>query len=121
MGSCQVVLMLKQAAELWSYLSRTPSPLTGEGRGEGEELASEWRQKADTLTQNLLTYALNEEGYLNGCFTDNGEWVFSPKDPDGKRWRHLGRSGEYAAYRGIDLQGTQILDRLIDGVCAISR
>jgi hypothetical protein len=43
------------------------------------------------------------------------------KDPDGKRWRHLGRSGEYAAYRGIDLQGTQILDRLIDGVCAISR
>ena len=74
MVSCQVVLMLKQAAYLLEQLDLC------------SHLVREFKRRAERLTSSILTNALNEEGYLNGVFTDNGEWVFSPKDPDG-RWR----------------------------------
>lgn len=70
MVSCQVVLALTQAAELFEKLD-----LGG----------AQYAELADRMRANIRTHALNEEGYLNGVFTDNGEWVFSPKDPDGAR------------------------------------
>ena len=73
MVSCQVVLVLRQAAYL---LGRLP--------GQSER-ASDFSARADALTSSILRHALNTEGYLNGVFTDNGEWVFSPADPDGRR------------------------------------
>ncbi|MGQ9454369.1 MAG: GH36-type glycosyl hydrolase domain-containing protein [Armatimonadota bacterium] len=73
MVSCQVVMMLRQMAYLLSRL------------GSHSELAAEYQSRADELTSHILTHAFNSEGYLNGVFTDNGEWVFSPNDPDGQR------------------------------------
>ncbi len=73
MLSCQVVLLLKQAAYLLEWLD------------EHTDLVKEFREQAERLTSNILTYALNREGYLNGVFTDKGEWVFSSSDPDGRR------------------------------------
>ncbi len=70
MVSCQLVLALRQAGELFSVLG-----LPG---GRYDEMAQKIRQ-------NIRNHALNELGYLNGVFTDNGEWVFSPEDPDGCR------------------------------------
>lgn len=83
MVTCQVVMMLKQAARLCEFLAGVP--VTGLRSEDMEQSAHQYAGKAEELTQNLLDHALNDQGYLNGVFTDNGEWVFSPCDPDGKR------------------------------------
>jgi cellobiose phosphorylase len=71
MVSCQAVLMLNQAAELFAQLGLSKAP--------------DYAGAAATLRASLRRHALNAEGYLNGVFTDGGEWVFSPRDPDGQR------------------------------------
>lgn len=76
--SCQLVLALKQAAHLLDFLGGSHAPRDLESR------ARLFRERADDLRENILAHALNDEGYLNGIFTDNGEWVFSPRDPDGR-------------------------------------
>jgi cellobiose phosphorylase len=70
MVSCQAVLALAQASTLMDFLGRDGAALLQQGR---------------EMKSNILKHALNEEGYLNGVFTDRGEWVFSPHDPDGRR------------------------------------
>lgn len=72
MVSCQVVLMLRQAAYLFERL-------------DGSDQESEFRAEADRLSSAILAHALNSEGYLSGVFNDDGKWIFSPCDPDGKR------------------------------------
>ncbi|MHC4713465.1 MAG: GH36-type glycosyl hydrolase domain-containing protein [Planctomycetota bacterium] len=69
MVSCQLVLALKQAAGLLA--------------GIGED-GSFYSECAERIRTNVRLHALNERGYLNGVFTDNAEWVFSPRDPDGR-------------------------------------
>jgi hypothetical protein len=69
MVSCQVVMMLRQAASVPSLNSQL----------------STLNSEADRLKQSILTHALNSDGYLNGVFNDDGKWVFSPSDPDGKK------------------------------------
>jgi len=68
MVSCQLVLALTQAAELWDFLGKD---------------GVMYREVAGRLRENIRLHALNSQGYLNGVFTDKGEWVFSPEDPDG--------------------------------------
>ncbi len=78
MVSCQAVLGLEQATELLEYLVEIGYP---------EHLlaqAEELRAAAQDLRANLLEHALNHLGYFNGVFTDAGQWVFSPHDPDGQ-------------------------------------
>jgi len=70
MVTCQAVLAMKQAAELFGRL--------------GLETGT-YKAAADMFKESLRKHALNCEGYLNGVFTDKGEWVCSPKDPDGRR------------------------------------
>jgi N,N'-diacetylchitobiose phosphorylase len=52
------------------------------------------------LRHNLLAHARNEQGYFNGVFTDAGQWVFSPHDPDG-RVRVNGPANSFAVIAGI--------------------
>ncbi len=78
MVSCQAVLGLEQMTELLEYLVETGYPQ--ELLGQAEEL----RAAAQDLRNNLLAHALNDLGYFNGVFTDAGQWVFSPHDPDGQ-------------------------------------
>lgn len=84
MVTCQVVLTLRQWADL---LDRLPhlAPEVVQSVAVNAEEAEDARQAARFLGEALRTHALNEEGYLNGVFTDRGEWVFSPQDPDGAR------------------------------------
>jgi cellobiose phosphorylase len=69
MVSCQVVMMLQQLVSVPSFNVQR----------------STFNAEADRLTHAILTHALNSEGYLNGVFNDDGKWIFSPSDPDGKR------------------------------------
>ncbi|MEX0777648.1 MAG: hypothetical protein WD042_18230 [Phycisphaeraceae bacterium] len=71
MVPCQLVLALEQAAELLEML------------GQDRPLAKRYRRAAQTFRRNLLKHARNRVGYFNGVFTDGGQWVFSPRDPDG--------------------------------------
>jgi N,N'-diacetylchitobiose phosphorylase len=73
MVSCQVVLAARQAAELFGRA------------GIGAEKYGAFGAK---MRESLRSHALNSEGYLNGVFTDGGQWVCSPKDPDGRRRIH---------------------------------
>ncbi|MCY2931385.1 MAG: hypothetical protein NTV86_18230 [Planctomycetota bacterium] len=78
MVSCQLVLALEQAADLLRSLAK--------GRG-GALLrrAGRLAVRAGTMRDCLLGHARNRAGYFNGVFSDGGYWVFSPRDPDGRR------------------------------------
>ena len=67
MASCQAVLALRQAAEI----------LPG--------YAAEFTARADELRESIRRAAMTGEGFLRGVRTDDGRWIFSERDPDGKR------------------------------------
>lgn len=67
MVSCQVVFMLKIAADVFPSVS--------------ESLLL----KAGQLRETIRRQALNKAGFLNGIYTDGGQWLFSDGDPDGHR------------------------------------
>ncbi len=89
MVSCQVVLALEQAAELFESLG-----------GGSKKKAARFRRGAAAFRKSLLRHALNREGYLNGVFTDGGRWAFSPKDADGRR-RVNGPVNSFAITSGV--------------------
>lgn len=70
MTSCHLVYLLSLAQEIFS---------------DDKELCERYREKAETLKSNIRKNALNKEGYLNGIYTDNDEWIFSDSDPDGEK------------------------------------
>jgi len=70
MVSCQAVLAMRQAADLLGRIGIDAAKYEAAGR---------------KMRENIRLHALNSEGYLNGVFNDAGMWVFSPKDPDGRR------------------------------------
>jgi cellobiose phosphorylase len=75
MTSCHLVLCLRQAATLFAYLREhghagapDPAPL---------------EQSAVRMRRNIRESALNAAGFLNGVYSDGGQWFFSDRDPDG--------------------------------------
>ena len=87
MVTCQVVLGLEQAADLLD--------LRGERR-----TAARFRAAAKRFRAKLLKHALNRGGYFSGLFNDDGKWIFTPKDPDG-RSRINGPANSFAVIAGI--------------------
>ncbi len=78
MMSCQALLMLRQASHLFGFLQRERP-----GLDVPDDLPEELSRLGEELKAAILRFALNGEGYLNGVYTDDAEWVFSPEDPDG--------------------------------------
>jgi hypothetical protein len=93
MVSCQVVLGLEQASELFTYL----------GDGKLKSKAKAFAAAAEKLRKNILKHALNNKGYLNAVFNDAGKWIFSPKDPDGNA-RINGPANSFGVIAGV-IQG----------------
>ena len=58
---------------------------------------------AEKIKSNINRYAFNDKKFYNGCFNDNGEWIFSDKDPDGEE-RIYGVSNYYAVISGTASQ-----------------
>ncbi len=77
MVSCQAVMMLRQLAALLPRVAASSDSLNRE--------TARYSAAAGRLKECILAHALNREGYLNGIFNDDGRWIFSPDDPDGKR------------------------------------
>lgn len=85
MVTCQLVMSLRYLAELLGKL--------------GENGAS-YLAAADKLADAVNAAAFNNEGFYNGVFTDNGEWIFSTHDPDGER-RVYAPTNSYAVISGV--------------------
>lgn len=93
MVTAHAVYCLKLAAELIRLIAPThPAP-------------ERFEKAAEMFKANVLKHALNREGYLNGVFNDNGHWLFSPKDPDGRR-RVNSTPNTFAIIAGI-VQGAE--------------
>ncbi len=67
MASCQAVLSLRQVAEILP------------------DHAAKLTEAADELRESIRSAAMTDEGFLRGVRTDDGRWIFSERDPDGKR------------------------------------
>ena len=86
MVSCQLVMCLKYLAEILKKLN--------EG-GEEKYVAF-----AEQLKEIINKVSYNGEGFYNGVFTENGEWIFSDKDPDGEK-RVYAPTNSYAIISGV--------------------
>jgi len=98
MVSCQVVLALNEIAELLELLADEGGPAARTHRRR----ARTFRSGAAKLRRNLLKHAFNGSGYFNGVFNDAGRWIFSPRDPDGRR-RINGPVNSFAVISGVAL------------------
>ena len=76
MVSCHLLLCLRQAIKLFESRS-------GTARRAGAA-PDDYRAFADTMRAAVRGAALNAQGYLNGVFSDAGQWFFSDADPDGQ-------------------------------------
>lgn len=70
MTSCQAVVALRQAADIVE--------------SSDKKLAAHYRAGAETLRLAIRKAALNKRGFLRGVSTDDGRWIFSERDPDGR-------------------------------------
>lgn len=82
MVSCQVVFLLKLAVKIFP------------------EDAERFAAKAETMRAAIRRYALNSAGYLNGVYTDDHNWLFSPEDADGE-YRINGAVNSWGIIAGI--------------------
>lgn len=99
MASCQVVFLMKLAMELFP---------------EQREL---WQREVDGLKQAIRAHALNGEGFLNGAFNDNGVWLFSDCDSDGRK-RINSPVNSWGIIAGIfDTQ--EELDKVFQHLCSL--
>ncbi len=96
MVTCQVVYAL----ELVSEIVRKLKALNRVEPAVAEGLLNRYAEAKSVFKDSLLKHALNEEGYFNGFFNDDGHWLFSPKDPDGER-RVYGPASYWAIISGV--------------------
>jgi len=94
MVSCQVVLGLEQAVRFLKH------PAVKDRSRRVAAAATRFAAAAKALRRNLLRHAWNASRYFNAVFTDAGQWVFSPKDPDGRQ-RVNGPANSFAVIAGI--------------------
>ncbi len=80
--SAQTVMSLEYLADILTYLDPSAD-------------VSQYLSFAEKLKENINRFAYNASGFYNGVFNDNGHWIFSDKDPDGKK-RMYGVSNYYA-------------------------
>ncbi len=85
MVSCQLVMCLKYLAEILEKLGK-----------DGEKYVI----FAKDLKEKINEVSYNKEGFYNGVFTDNGEWIFSDNDPDGEK-RVYAPTNSYAIISGV--------------------
>lgn len=93
MVSAQTVINLSYMAEITLKLG-------------DKDLSDRYIAKASILQNNIKKYAYNKAGFFNSVFNDNGEWIFSDKDPDGNK-RVYGPSNYYAILCGAADQNMQ--------------
>lgn len=85
MVSCQLVSASKYLAEILKL------------RREDYKIYEEF---SEVMKKAINEAAYNESGFYNGVFTDDGEWIFSEKDPDGEKRVYV-PTNSYAIISGV--------------------
>lgn len=86
MVSCQLIMSIAYLTEILEK--------------KGLKVDEKYAQFAAELKQAINQNSFNSEGFYNGVFTDEGEWIFSVKDPDGER-RVYAPTNAYAVISGV--------------------
>lgn len=96
------------------YLPESSQPGRGEGlvHGSGEITDAGLPGRADvwnSVAYEEAVFLVEFVRYVDARGTTT----------DGKRWRHFGRVGESASYRGVDETTAKLLDQVMDGACIL--
>lgn len=86
MVSCQLIICINHFIEIANKF----------GKDIDEQY---YKNVINKLTKNV-NECFNEKGFYNGVFTDNGEWIFSSNDPDGKE-RFFVPTNAFAIMSGV--------------------
>lgn len=84
--TCQIVLALKAFTDIFESLNID------------DDLKNKYCIKAEIFAQNIQK-AFNEGGFYSSVFNDDGKWLFSNNDPDGKS-RMYGPANYFAIFSG---------------------
>ena len=82
--TAQMVLNLRYMIEILTWLDKLGG-LTDEERG----LVEVYKRAREDFLLALKKNAYNKEGFFNGYFNDEGNWLLSDKDPDGAKRVYL--------------------------------
>jgi cellobiose phosphorylase len=96
MITAQTIMSLVQMQHLMRLLAdkgRMPAD-------RAESLVALYERKRVAFADSMRKHAWNSEGYFNGFFNDDGHWLFSPRDPDGRR-RVYGAASWWAIIAGV--------------------
>lgn len=105
MLTCQMVMDLRYAAELFAFI-RHP---------QAKELGEKFTAQADAFAEAVNAHAYNKAGFYNGTFCDSGKWLFSDCDEDGKSRYYLCPNA-YAVASGVaDKEKAESVLRLAEG------
>jgi len=96
MASCMAIIAWKQACRLISNL--------GDGADVPADAVEVYRTAAETMRTAIRKSALNEEGFVNAVFNDDGVWLFCPRDPDGPSRLNI-PANSYAVLAGVFEEG----------------
>lgn len=66
---------------------------------ESEKMRSVATARIDTIKTAISQHAFNKSGYFNSVFNDDGKWIFSDNDPDGKA-RMYGPVNSFVIFSG---------------------
>lgn len=85
--TCQAIIALHYMAQLCKYYHRDETDIV------------RYEERAQQLQAALLQHARNPQGWFNSVCNDNGDWIFSDRDPDGEE-RPYGPANWYAVSSG---------------------
>lgn len=86
MVSCQLVMSIRCLTEILEK--------------KGLSVDEKYTEFSFALEKAINMHSFNEEGFYNGVFTDEGEWIFSSKDPDKERRVYV-PTNAYAVISGV--------------------
>lgn len=103
MVTCQLVMSLEyiQKITVWAKCVDRLS----------EERLLAYEERRAQFKRDINANCWNEKGFYNAVYTDNGEWIFSEKDPDGECRPYM-PTNSYAVVSDVCERKEEVIDRL---------
>ncbi len=107
-GRGETVTVTEQMVLNLKYMKEIVEWLIGLGKlgEEYNQTLNRYSVAREGFIDALKKHAFNAQGYFNGYFNDNGEWLFSDNDPDGEKRLYL-VSNAWGIISGVADKGMQ--------------
>ena len=102
-GRGESVMVTNQTIITLTKMSKILDKLQGSKKisaDKADSLQKLYGQKKNEFAENLRKHAFNKDGFFNSVFNDDGKWIFSDNDPDGKR-RVYGPANWFSISSGV--------------------